>query len=163
MTPDDLVDIASIKQLKYRYLRLLDLKDWDGLAQCFTVDATASYGGGTFEFDGREAIMDFLRETMGSSTVLTSHKVHHPEVEVTGASTASATWALDDLVLLEDFGVVVRGSAFYRDEYVRLDDGWQISHTGYQRVFEELIPNAEGRRLTASLWSTGGRSKLSAG
>ena len=29
MTPDDLVEIHAIEQLKFRYLRFVDLKMWD--------------------------------------------------------------------------------------------------------------------------------------
>ncbi len=45
MTPDDLVEIHDIEQLKYCYLRFLDLKRWDELETTLTEDASASYGG----------------------------------------------------------------------------------------------------------------------
>ncbi|HZA87575.1 MAG TPA: nuclear transport factor 2 family protein, partial [Acidimicrobiales bacterium] len=61
MTPDDLVEIEQIHQLKYRYVRLLDQKRWDELAELFVDDATASYGGGAHQLAGRDAIMGFLR------------------------------------------------------------------------------------------------------
>ena len=32
MTPEDLVEIEAIKQVKYRYFRFLDLKQWDEIA-----------------------------------------------------------------------------------------------------------------------------------
>ncbi len=35
MTPDDLVELEAIKRLKARYLRLLDLKEWDELETLF--------------------------------------------------------------------------------------------------------------------------------
>jgi hypothetical protein len=73
LNPEDLVEIEAIKRLKYRYLRHLDLKEWDELAECFTDDATASYGGGAYAFSGREEIMSFMRRTMDSRAMLTSH------------------------------------------------------------------------------------------
>ena len=38
-------DITAISQLKYRYLRTLDTKQWDEFADCFLPDATGDYNG----------------------------------------------------------------------------------------------------------------------
>jgi hypothetical protein len=165
MTPEDLVEFELIKRLKYAYARCLDLKRWDDIAKLFTEDAVASYSGGGYSFEGRDAIVDFLRRSMGAETFHSSHKMHHPEIELTGPTTARATWALDDVVVMTDFEVTVRGCSFYEDEYVKLGGDWKIKRTGYKRVFEEIQPrgNVEGLKLTASWWATGGRSELAAG
>lgn len=160
MTPEDLVDIEAIRQLKYRYLRGLDQKLWDDIAECLTPDAEASYGGGAYSFSGRDAILTFLRDSMGSEGFLSSHRCSHPEIRLVGDGSATGTWALDDTVLHMDFGVVIRGAAFYEDEYVKRDGEWRISRTGYRRTFEEIEPRSETARLTASWWGTGGRSTL---
>lgn len=158
----DLVEIHAIERLKYRYLRCLDQKLWDDLESCFTVDATASYGGGAYEFDGRDAIMEFLRTSMGSPGMLTSHKCHHPEIDLLGADEATGVWALEDVVVHQDFGLTIQGAAFYTDRYVKDAGRWLIGHTGYKRTYEELFPRAsiQGLQLTADWWATGGRSKL---
>ncbi|MGH9078683.1 MAG: nuclear transport factor 2 family protein, partial [Acidimicrobiales bacterium] len=159
----DLVEIELIKRLKYRYLRGLDQKLWTELETCFTPDATARYGGGLYEFAGREAIMEFLRTSMGATTMLSSHRCHHPEIDLTGPAEAVGTWALEDVVILTDLGLNVQGAAFYTDRYVRLDGQWLIAHTGYRRTYEELLPRGslQGLRLTADWWATEGRSTLS--
>ena len=160
MTPDDLVEIALIQQLKYRYVRCIDTKAWDELGGLFTEDATASYGGGATTLDGRPAIMEFLTTSMASEAMLTSHKVHQPEITLTGPGSASGVWALDDVVIMDDLGLVVRGASFYDDRYVKVDDRWLIAHTGYRRVFEEIEPRSPDVKLTASWWGTDGRSSL---
>jgi hypothetical protein len=66
MTADDLVEIELIKRLKYRYMRCLDQKLWDELATCFVEEATVAYSGGHYAVEGRDAILDWLRATMGS-------------------------------------------------------------------------------------------------
>jgi bile-acid 7alpha-dehydratase len=162
MTPEDLVEIEAIKRLKYRYLRHLDLKEWDELAGCFTSRATASYGGGAYVFEGRDAIMDFLRRSMDSRAMLTSHKVHHPEIELTASNAATGVWALEDTVLHTELGVTIGGAAFYRDEYVKVGGEWLIRHTGYKRVYEELQPRSADARLTASWWDTDGKTHIPA-
>lgn len=163
MDADDLLEIYAIERLKYRYLRCLDQKLWGDLETCFTEDATASYGGGAYEFDGRDAIMEFLRTAMGSTGMLTSHKCHHPEIDLDGPREATGVWALEDVVVHQDFGLTIQGAAFYVDRYVKDDDGrWLIRHTGYKRTYEELFPRASitGLQLTADWWATDGRSKL---
>ena len=166
MTPDDLVEIEMIRRLKYRYVRYIDTKDWPSLGELFTADATASYGGGAKNLTGRDAVMEFLSTSMASESMLTSHKVHHPEIELTGAGpatgdpTATGVWALDDVVIMEDLGLVVRGASFYDDRYVKVDGSWRIAHTGYRRVYEEMEPRSPEAKLTASWWATDGRSSL---
>ena len=161
MTPEDLVEIEQIKRLKHRYCRLLDQKQFNELARTvFAEDATASYGGGAHELTGRDAIVGWLTNAMSSTSMLTSHKVHQPEIALTGPTDATGVWALDDVVIMDDLGLVVRGASFYDDRYVKADGRWLIAHTGYRRVFEEIEPRSPDVKLTASWWGTDGRSSL---
>lgn len=165
MTPEDLVEIWHIEQLKYRYLRCVDLKLWDELEQLFLPTARAEYGGGAYVFEDRDSLMGFLRATMSSTEVLTSHKCHHPEITLNQERTgATGIWALDDVVVQQQVGVTIRGAAFYEDSYAKVADQWLIASTGYRRVYEELYPRTsiEGLQVTASYWATEGRSRLAA-
>ena len=51
------------------------------------------------------------------------------------------------------FGVDIRGGAFYEDEYVKVGGEWKIKSTGYKRTYEEMEPRSSAITLTASLWS----------
>ena len=161
MTPEDLVELEQIKRLKYAYLRCLDQKDWDGLRPLLCEDATASYSGGRYTYEGRDEIIAFVEKNMGREAFHSSHRVHHPEIELDG-DRATATWALEDVVVDTDWDFLLFGAAFYEDTYERRDGRWQILHTGYRRTFEMTLPTAsvEGMRLTASWWATDGRSSL---
>ena len=164
MDPRDLVEISEIKSVKYRYMRALDQKLWDGLAECLTEDASAAYSGGKYAYEGREAILSFLREAMGAETFLSSHRVTHPEITLTGPTTAEGTWALNDVVIITDMDLVIQGAAFYNDEYVKVDGHWKIHSTGYRRTYEETFSRADiaSLNLTASWWGTDGQSDLDA-
>ena len=156
-------DLEAIKRLKYRYMRCIDRKLWDELVDVFVPDATASYSSGKYAFSGRDAILEFLRKSMGSPRFLSSHTVHHPEIELTSATTAKAFWGLEDTVHILDAGLTLHGAALYEDAYRKCADGkWRIQHTGYSRTWEEMFPRASlaGLKLTASLWETGGKSKI---
>jgi hypothetical protein len=166
VTDDELLTTLGVERallrLKAAYVRCVDTKAWDELGTLLTEDVEASYAGGAHELSGRPALLGFLRESLGSEDVLTFHHVSSPELEITSATTATGTWAILDEVLLEAMGLRVRGAGHYRDEYRLVDGAWRIARTSYARTFEELLPlDPDGtRKLTASLWRTGGRSTL---
>ncbi len=139
-----LKDIESIKQLKAKYFRCVDSKLWDDLADCFTDDATTSYSGGKFKYQGKEAIMKFLKEGLGGR--ITMHQGHHPEIEVTGETTAVGTWALEDYVVTQT-NTGQQCAAFYHDEYVKVDGMWKIKYTGYDFIFRQVWDRNETRSL----------------
>ena len=80
--------------------------------------------------------------------------VHHPEIEFQSATTARATWALEDQVIETKAQITIRGAAFYHDEYVKQDGVWLIRSTGYERTFEEMESRKDhpSLRLTQSAW-----------
>lgn len=133
----ELQEIEAIKQVKYAYFRLLDLKRFEELGELLTVGCTASYEDGKRSFEGRAAIVRFLTESLGDPGIVTAHHGHHPEIVLTGQDTATGVWYLQDRVIVPAADVEIGGTAFYRDEYVKTADRWLIGHTGYERVFEE--------------------------
>jgi len=125
-------DLRAIEELKYRYLRTLDTKDWDAFVECFVPDATGAYAG--LDFEGRDAIVGYMRENLGPG-IITLHQCHHPEIAVDGDE-ATGRWYLQDKVVVPAFDYVLEGAAFYEDRYRRTEDGWRIAHTGYRRTYE---------------------------
>ncbi|WP_281196891.1 nuclear transport factor 2 family protein [Nocardia altamirensis] len=145
-------DITAISRLKFRYLRSLDTKSWDEFADTMIPEATATYSE-YLQFESRDAFLAFMRNTLGPH-VITEHRCDHPEIDVDGDS-AIGTWYLADTVLIPGHNMLLRGAAFYSDEYVRCDDGqWRISHTGYERTYEVVLSLSDlpSLRLTSSRW-----------
>ncbi len=132
-------DIGQIKQLKYRYLRTLDLKQWEEYAECFVPEVTCDYAGLVFE--NRDALVSYMRENLGDG-LISMHHAHHPEIVVDGDQ-ATGRWYLEDKVIAPDFDFVLEGAAFYNDRYVRTPDGWRIAHTGYRRTYEMTMSTAD--------------------
>ena len=125
-------DVTEICQLKYRYLRTLDTKQWDEFAECFLPEATGDYNG--LVFADRAALVAYMRENLGPGR-LTLHQAHHPEIAVDGDA-ATGRWYLQDKVIVPEFRFMLEGAAFYEDRYVRTPAGWRVAHTGYRRTFE---------------------------
>ena len=134
----DLQEIEAIKRLKYKYFRCLDTKRWDEMKECFTEDANAAYSSGKYSFQGRDQIVQFLIDAMNRPTVLSAHHGHHPEIELTSPTTAVGVWALADVFIDLHAAITVRGAAYYRDDYVKVNGQWKIKTTGYERTFEEV-------------------------
>jgi acetyl esterase/lipase len=121
---DCLADVEAIKQVKARYLRSLDTKDWDGLRLVLTHDMVmdTSASDGTV-VTGADAIVTFLLKVIGDVT--TVHHGHMPEIELTSATTARGTWSMEDMLRWPD-GRQMHGYGHYHETYERAEDGWRI-------------------------------------
>jgi hypothetical protein len=133
---EHVVAVEEIKQLKYRYLRTLDLKRWDEFAALFVPRATGDYGEG-LSFGSRDELVGFMRDSLGPQ-MITLHQCHHPEITADG-DRATGVWYLEDRVIMPEHRLVLEGAAFYEDRYVRTSGGWRIEHTGYRRTYEATM------------------------
>ena len=145
-------DIEAIKRLKHKYFRCLDSKLWDEMAECFTEDATTSYTDGKYSFKGVEAIIGFLKKSLGGDNVLSMHQGHQPEIDITSEATAKGIWTSEAGLIITDRNVSTREVNFYYDEYAKVGGQWKIKHTGYKRLFEEAW-NREGTKLIANMFA----------
>lgn len=149
----ELDTLEELRQLKYRYLRCLDLKLWDDFAATLAPDVDASYGD-RLQFAGRDAVVEFMRNSL-PPTIITVHQCHHPELTVAG-DTATGTWYLEDKVIITEHRMLLTGAAFYDDSYTRGPDGrWRISKTSYIRSYEAMqsLDDTPSWKLTANRWA----------
>jgi SnoaL-like domain len=150
--------LEGIRQVKYRYLRCVDLKRWGEMADVFTAGATAEYGtpalGDPIRLTGRDEIIAFLRGRLGPD-IITTHFAGQPEIAIDG-DTATGTWGFEDTVIATEYRVMIKGAAFYEDRYARGDDGrWRIAHTGYARTYEITLSldDLPSLKITANRWA----------
>lgn len=125
-------DIEAIKQLKARYFRTMDTKNWDGMRQVFTDDVTmdtTSSGGGVVE--GADEFMTFLVGTIGD--VLTVHHGHMPEIQITSPTTATGIWAMEDQLRWPN-GVEMQGFGHYHETYEKAGGEWRIKSSTLTRL-----------------------------
>jgi len=152
-----LKQIEAIKQLKYRYMRCLDSKLWDEMREVFSDDAVSHYDQGRHAFECPDAIIGFLRDTLGRPGVVSLHQVHHPEIEILNDREAKGTWYLHDFVLEFRRQQQITGTAFYRDTYVKRDGRWKIRSTEFERIYEISEPIGKRPNVTYSYLETHGR------
>ena len=127
----DFSDWLEIHNLKARYCRLLDTKDWEGWGQLFTEDFHLDVtGSGGDVMQGRDAVVASVRGSIGEAK--TAHQVHSPEIVIDGDS-ATAVWAMQDRVVWGE-GKGLTGYGHYHERYVRTADGWRIAQQKLTRL-----------------------------
>jgi hypothetical protein len=130
-----LLTIEAIKQLKARYFMCLDLKDWSGLREVFTDDATFDVRGarkvsqpGSPQADplilGADAFVDYARERL--TPIVSAHYGHMPVIDIISEQEASGVWAMEDWL----YGTtgMLHGQGHYHETYKKIDGRWLI-HT----------------------------------
>lgn len=125
-------DITQIQQLKARYFRTMDVKDWAAMREVFAdgvvMDTTESGGG---IVTGADEFVAFLSETLRD--VVTVHHGHCPEIERTSATTASGVWAMEDMLRWPD-GTELHGYGHYHETYEKIGGRWRIASSRLTRL-----------------------------
>jgi hypothetical protein len=127
----ELRDIEAIKQLKARYFRFLDTKDWDGWGRVFAEGAVLEVPEVDMVVEGRDAIVESVSGALVGTT--TVHHGHMPEIELTGPDAARGIWAMFDFVEWPT-GDGLRGYGHYHEEYVREGGEWRIARSRLVRI-----------------------------
>jgi len=143
-------EIEEIKQLKARYFRTLDTKDWKGYRDVFTADpaigpiengfpdyllelrpaeARAQIASGT-DFD---AYIERTRRFIGP--LITTHHGHQPEIEIIDETEATGIWAMEDVLVWKREGYRLRGTGHYRETYRKVDGDWKIASLQLSRLY----------------------------
>lgn len=132
-----LLEIESLKQLKARYCRYLDTKDWAAWRGIFADDFvgdTSESGGKVIH--GADEFVAFTRKSLRSQA--TVHQVHAPEIELTSPTSAHGVWALEDVVRFGP-GVNLRGYGHYTETYQKVDGRWLITTSKLTRLREDVF------------------------
>jgi hypothetical protein len=149
---EKLVAIEEIKQLKARYFRLIDTKEFEQLTDIFTSDAVFDFGKafcdpvlgqmpGTVPSDplvGRANVIQGIVD--GMPPVLQSiHMGYTPEVEITSDTTATAIHPATYRPFIP--GVLSANCyGYYHETYEKTDGRWMIKTSMIQPlrvVFDE--------------------------
>ncbi len=137
MTDAVMDDLEAIRQLKARYFRAMDTKDWVALRAVFTDDVlidTTDSGGEVVS--GADEFLAFLQEAIGE--VVTVHHGYTPEIELTSETTATGVWAMEDMLWWPD-GSELHGYGHYHEEYQKVAGGWRIRSSTLTRLRMDFV------------------------
>ena len=120
-------DMEMIKQLKARYFRFLDNRDWQALARLFTEDCTFE-AAGMVDVRGGDAFVARAADVLAPGVSV--HHGHMPEITIEGPGTASGIWSMFDYVEVDhgQTSTGFNGYGHYHETYRKTaTDGWLIS------------------------------------
>jgi hypothetical protein len=134
-----LLAIDDIMQLKARYFRMMDTKDWDGFAAVFAPHAVLDVRGEVRGDEsglvrGNTAIAQFVRS--GVDHVVTVHHGHMPEIEITSPTRATGIWAMEDMLHWPEGSPIgeMHGYGHYHETYEKVDGTWRIASCTLTRL-----------------------------
>jgi hypothetical protein len=146
-----LIAIEEIKQLKARYFRLMDTRDFDGMAQVFCRDAVfdATEASLVTPLDGvpqgptgsikqgRDQIMVWIRESYANRS--SAHHGHCHEVTIDSAVAAHGIIAMEDYIRAGDRQTeFVHAIGHYHETYRFEDGAWRIATIKLTRLFRDI-------------------------
>jgi hypothetical protein len=131
---EKLLAIEAIKQLKARYFRAMDFKDWADLARLFTADAVFDVRAALVPpgeappseppVTGVEAIVAYASQ--GLAEMVSMHFGHTPLIEFQGDDRATGLWPMEDWLYTAQG--TFHGQGHYHDTYVKDGGEWRIAH-----------------------------------
>ncbi len=138
-----LIAIEEIKQLKARYFRCMDTKDYAGLRKVFAddavFDASCSLGLEPAEdadqwiHSGGDAIAAFVEAAVAA--LRTVHHGHCHEIEILSETEARGVIAMEDQIWdASGESVVLHGMGHYHETYSKQADGWKIVTSRISRL-----------------------------
>lgn len=143
---DDLAAIEAIKQLKARYFRCMDLRDWSGYGATFLPDGVLEVESirktgddGTAisrREEGRDAIVAWVSGVLDGATTI--HHGHMPEISILSPDSATGIWAMEDRVIWPERAL--HGWGHYHERYRLVDGRWYIAASRLTRLRVEVSP-----------------------
>jgi len=157
---DELVAIDAIRQLKARYCRFVDTKQWDRLTALFAPEARLE-GFGSVP-DGADPATFVAAVSRRLAQAITVHHVHEPEISIIDPDRARGIWPMMDYVDFQRDGQPADtrtergwiGWGYYEEDYVRSGGEWRISFMRLARLRLDALtadhPAAKPGRLKFS-------------
>jgi len=136
---------TDIAELKARYCRCVDTKDFEGYRAVFANEGTFDISADQPEGGGFTDPDAFTQNAeAGLAGAVSVHHVHNPEIEVLSETTARGVWAMEDMLqwtLDSDRpGQKLHGMGHYTETYEKQDGHWVIKTLKLTRLRINFTP-----------------------
>jgi hypothetical protein len=139
----EMLDYKEIVELKARFGRTVDAKDWAGYTEVFSADAVFDFGDGNL-LQGGPAFVAAVRDQLEGG--ISVHRAYMPEITFTGPDEAEGIWAVNDYLEWEADPVTgtrrgYQGFGREYETYRKIGGAWKIVHwrLRYDRM-DPLLP-----------------------
>jgi hypothetical protein len=127
----------EIKELRARYFRFVDGRDWQEFGALFVSEATLDLGDDVGrKLEGREEIVRFVEA--GLKDAVSVHHGHMPEICIASSTRATGIWAMEDRLFWPPDGSTpprrLHGFGHYHDVYVRHERRWLFESVSLRRI-----------------------------
>jgi len=128
---DDSGEVASlraledIRQLKFRYFRILDRGPREELSEVLSEGIVCDLGD-YGRFEGRQEVLNFFHTAVFPTYEMTVHKAHNPEITLLGEGRALGTWVYEAYLMTASSDATWL-AGYYDDEYLVEEGSWRIS------------------------------------
>ena len=129
-------DRLNIKELKYRYCRAVDQREWETWVDQFAPDGTFEIEDAG-EFHGQDELTRLATETLVEEYTHSLHVALNPTLDISG-DTADGEWNLL-LFYVQSDGTIGTRYGHYVDTYVRTADGWKIQSERLSFIAHESV------------------------
>lgn len=153
----ELQSIEAIKQLKGRYCRIIDTKQWHLLAALFTEDATFDGFGSAPPGATRDMFVAGVSQRLRNA--ISVHHLHLPEILIIEPDSARGIFPLMDYLEFppdeapreapESAGYI--GYGHYEEEYRRQEGHWRIAYSRLSRLRIDPLPAGRPARAADRL------------
>lgn len=146
-----LAAIEAIKQLKARYWRGVDMSDGALVRGILAEDCVLDYMGCCTDPASGEDFMpamnvvlkgrdSWISDAFKNAGIITVHRGHNAEIEVTDDATANGIWSFTDRFFLPPGGPFSRltGYGYYHDTYEKVGTEWKLKTTRITRIRVEV-------------------------
>ena len=124
-----LEDIEAIKQLKAKYLHNCDVKDIEGIRDCFSTNEVIIDYGVIGSFSNRESFLEVFQAMACNEHTIDMHHGQNPQITWIDAEKASACWDLYFYQINTETKNLTQLSGSYADEYEKQNGQWVITKT----------------------------------
>ncbi|MFI6362250.1 nuclear transport factor 2 family protein [Nocardia sp. NPDC050630] len=135
-TPDILITVHQLTQVKARYCLAVDTQDWAALTDLMTLDIELDVSHsitGVPVITGRDNAVAMIRSALTGAR--TAHQVHTPLIDADGDE-ARVIWAMQDRVVWNN-GSALTGYGHYHERWVRRHDDWKLASLTLTRLITE--------------------------
>lgn len=134
---DRLEAIEEIRNLKARYFRLMDTKQWEDLRGVFTRDMQVVTPDGRVWMEGGDDYAASLK--FGLENAVSCHQGLTGEIRVLDADNATGIWAMQDVITWNDTHPregwkAILGRGHYHETYRREGGEWRIARLTLTRL-----------------------------